>query len=90
MIPDEAVRGHTPPPWFRALPGLERIRLWSEGALPWPPLSRLIGARTTHVVPGAVTVVIPASEALNTGRWCMNRNVAASPHSHDLYQAPIA
>ena len=23
-------------------------------------------------------------------RWCMNRNAAASPHSHDLHQAPIA
>jgi class 3 adenylate cyclase len=67
MVPDEAVRGHTPPPWFRALPGIERIRLWSEGALPWPPLSRLIGIRTTHVVPGAVTLVIPASEALSQG-----------------------
>ena len=67
MIPDEAVRGHTPPPWFRALPGIERIRLWSEEALPWPPLSRLIGIRTTHVVPGAVTLVVPAREALTSG-----------------------
>ncbi len=67
MIPDEAVRGHTPPPWFRALPGIERIRLWSEGALPLPPLSRLIGIKTTHVVPGAVTLVVPASEALSAG-----------------------
>jgi class 3 adenylate cyclase len=67
MIPDEAVRGHTPPPWFRALPGIERIRLWSEGALPLPPLSRLLGIRATHVVPGAVTLVIPASEALTSG-----------------------
>ena len=25
-----------------------------------------------------------------TGRWCMNRNVAASSHSHNLHQAPIA
>jgi len=75
MIPDEAVRGHTPAPWFRALPGIERIRLWSEGALPLPPLSRLIGIRATHVVPGAVTLVIPASEALTSGP----RAIEASP-----------
>jgi hypothetical protein len=34
------------------------------------------------------------TEALGTGRyerrWCTNRNAAASPHSRDLHQAPIA
>ena len=64
MIPDEAVRGRTPPPWFRALSGIERVSLWPEGALPWPPVARLIGIRTTHVVPGAITLIMPASEAL--------------------------
>ena len=29
-------------------------------------------------------------EPIPERRWCMNRNAAASPHSHDLHQAPIA
>ena len=67
MIPDEPVRGRTPPPWFKALPGIDRIRAWSQGLFPWPPASRLLGMRTTHVVPGAVTVSMPATEASITG-----------------------
>ncbi|MDP3937808.1 MAG: adenylate/guanylate cyclase domain-containing protein [Deltaproteobacteria bacterium] len=62
-IPDEPVRGRTPPPWFQALSGIERMRTWSQGLFPWPPISRLLGLRTTHVVPGAVTVTMPATEA---------------------------
>ncbi len=63
MIPDEPVRGRTPPPWFHALSGIDRVRAFSQGLLPWPPSSRLFGMRTTHVVPGAVTVVMPAAES---------------------------
>ena len=63
MIPDEPVRGRTPPPWFHALSGIERGRAFSRGLLPWPPLARLLGMRTTHVAAGAVTVVMPASDA---------------------------
>jgi uncharacterized protein (TIGR00369 family) len=62
MIPHETVRGRTPPPWFRALSGLERMRAFSRGLLPWPPLSRLLGMRATHVVPGGVTITMPAGE----------------------------
>ena len=62
MIPDEPVRGRTPPPWFRALSGIERYRAFSRGLLPAPPLARLLGSRTTHVAAGSVTVVMPASD----------------------------
>ena len=63
MIPDEPVRGRTPPPWFRALSGIERYRAFSRGLVPAPPLARLLGYRTTHVAAGTVTVVMPASDA---------------------------
>ena len=67
MIPDEPVRGRTPPPWFRALTGIERYRAFSRGLLPAPPLARLLGSRTTHVAAGTVTVVMPASDACIAG-----------------------
>lgn len=66
MIPDEAVRGRTPPPWFRALSGIERVRSFSRGLLPWPPIARLLGHRTTHVAAGTVTMAMPASDACIT------------------------
>ncbi len=67
LIPDEPVRGRTPPPWFRALSGVERVRAFSRGLLPWPPLARLLGQRTTHVAAGTATVVMPASDACIAG-----------------------
>jgi uncharacterized protein (TIGR00369 family) len=63
VIPDEPVRGRTPPPWFRALSGIDRVRAFSRGLLPWPPLARLLGMRTTHVAAGTVTIAMPATEA---------------------------
>jgi len=66
VIPDEPVRGHTPPPWFRALNGIDSARAFSRGLLPRPPLARLLGQRTTHVAAGTVTVVVPASDACIT------------------------
>jgi class 3 adenylate cyclase len=63
VIPDEPVRGRTPPPWFRALSGIERYRAFSRGLVPAPPLGRLFGTRTTHVAAGTVTVVTPTSDA---------------------------
>jgi class 3 adenylate cyclase len=67
VIPDEPVRGRTPPPWFRALSGIERVRAFSRGLLPWPPMARLLGMRTTHVAAGTVTVAMPASDACIAG-----------------------
>ena len=64
MILDEPVRGRTPPPWIHSLAGIERVRAYSRGLLPSPPLARLIGLRTTHVAAGTATVVMPASEAI--------------------------
>jgi uncharacterized protein (TIGR00369 family) len=66
MIPDEPVRGRTPPPWYRALSGIDRARAFSRGLLPWPPLNRLLGVRLTHVAAGTVTGAMPASDALNS------------------------
>jgi len=34
MIPDEPVRGRTPPPWVGALSGIERCRAYSRSLLP--------------------------------------------------------
>jgi class 3 adenylate cyclase len=63
MIPDEPVRGRTPPPWAGALSGIERCRAYSRGVLPATPMGRLLGCRTTHVAAGTVTVAMPASDA---------------------------
>ncbi len=63
MIPDEPVRGRTPPPWAGALSGIERCRAYSRGLLPSTPMGRLIGCRATHVAAGTVTVAVPASDA---------------------------
>jgi len=67
VIPDEPVRGRIPPPWFRALSGIERVRAFARGLLPWPPLSRLLGMRTTHVAAGTVTIAMPAAETSLAG-----------------------
>lgn len=67
MIPDEPVRGRTPPPWFRALPGIERVRAFGRGMLSAPPLARLLGIRFTHVAAGTVTAVMPGSDACIAG-----------------------
>ena len=63
MIPDEPVRGRTPPPWFRALSGIERMRAFSRSLVPSPPIARLLGYRATHVAAGRTTIVMPASDA---------------------------
>ena len=63
MIPDEPVRGRTPPPWFRALSGIDRMRAFSRSLVLTPPIARLTGFRTTHVAAGTATVVMPASDA---------------------------
>ncbi len=34
MIVDEAVRGHVPPLWFWALPGIDRIRAFALKGTP--------------------------------------------------------
>jgi len=37
VIVGEAVRGHVPPLWFWALPGIDRIRAFDQSQLPSPP-----------------------------------------------------
>ncbi len=67
MIPDEPVRGRTPPPWVGALSGIERCRAYSRGLLPATPMARLFGCRTTHVAAGTVTLAMPAKDASIAG-----------------------
>ena len=64
MIHDEPARGSVPPPWFWALSGFDRMRAFSDGLLPWPPLSRLTGMRMSHVDAGSTTWMMPASNSL--------------------------
>jgi len=45
VIVGEAVRGHVPPLWFWALPGIDRIRAFDQSQLPSPPIARLLGIR---------------------------------------------
>ncbi|HEX7214204.1 MAG TPA: adenylate/guanylate cyclase domain-containing protein [Methylomirabilota bacterium] len=61
MTVDEAVRGHVPPAWFWALPGIERIRAFDQSQLPSPPIARLLGIRAGHVGPGSGTWIMPAT-----------------------------
>jgi acyl-coenzyme A thioesterase PaaI-like protein len=61
VIVDEAVCGHVPPPWFWALPGIDRIRAFDLSQLPSPPMGRLLGIRAGHVGPGSGTWVMPAT-----------------------------
>ena len=61
---DEPVRGSIPPPWWYALPGLERIEALAQGYIEPPPLSRLMGIRPGHVGPGSGTWIMPAFEGL--------------------------
>jgi uncharacterized protein (TIGR00369 family) len=61
MVTEEPVRGTIPPPWFWAMPGIERMRAFSHGLLPLPPMSRLLGIRPAHVGPGSGTSTMPSS-----------------------------
>jgi class 3 adenylate cyclase len=67
MIPDEPVRGRTPPPWVGALSGIERCRAYSRGLLPATPMARLFGYRLAHVAAGTVTLAMPANDASIAG-----------------------
>jgi class 3 adenylate cyclase len=64
VIEGEPVRGSIPPSWFWALPGVDRVRLFSQGLLLSPPLARLQGIRAAHVGPGSGTWTMPASRSL--------------------------
>src|SRR6056297_2753783 len=67
MIPDEPVRGRTPPSWVGALSGTERCRAYSRGLLPETPMGRLFGYRLTHVAAGTVTLAMPANDTSIAG-----------------------
>jgi class 3 adenylate cyclase len=66
VIAEEPVRASVPPPWFWALPGIERIRALSQGLVPLPPISRLFGVRPAHVGSGSGTWTMQAGELLQT------------------------
>ncbi len=67
MIPDEPVRGLTPPTWVGALSGTERCRAYSRGLLSATPMARLFGYRLTHVAAGTVTLAMPANDTSIAG-----------------------
>jgi len=67
MIPDEPVRGLTPPTWVGSLSGIERCRAYSRGLLPATPMGRLFGYRLSHVAAGTVTLVMPANDTSIAG-----------------------
>jgi len=61
VIVEEPVRGRIPPPWFGALPGIDRMRAVTQEVVPLPPLSRLLGVRPAHVGPGSGIWTMPAT-----------------------------
>jgi class 3 adenylate cyclase len=61
VLAGEPVRGSIPPSWFWALPGIDRVRAFSQGLLLTPPLARLQGIHAAHVGPGSGTWTMPAS-----------------------------
>lgn len=63
-ILNEPVRGLVPPDWFMGLSGIDRIRAWSSETLPGPPVTRLMGSRCTHVVPGSAVCVMAPTDML--------------------------
>jgi len=66
VIDGEPARGNIPPPWFSALPGIDRVRAFSQGLLLAPPLAHLLGIRAAHVGPGSGTWTMPASPGLQS------------------------
>jgi uncharacterized protein (TIGR00369 family) len=64
MIFDEPVRGRVPPPWFWALPGIDRVIALYQGLLPLPPIAHLLGVRAAHIGPGSGTWTMLSSQSL--------------------------
>lgn len=75
MIIGEPVRGRIPPPWFWALPGLDRINALSAGFIARPPLFRLFGLKPGHISPGSCTWTMPASEWLIAANGLMEASI---------------
>jgi class 3 adenylate cyclase len=63
-VTDEAVRGVVAPPWLVSLPGIKRVRLYSDGLLPLTPFARLCGFGLGHVSVGSLTATMKASGIL--------------------------
>lgn len=62
-VTDEPVRGVVAPPWLASLPGIQRMRLYSDGVLPATPFARLCGFGVGHVSAGRLTATMKASSA---------------------------
>lgn len=58
---EEEPRGGYPDPRLLGLPGGERLRAWSRGGVPRPPLTRLTGARFVSAGDGTANAEMPAS-----------------------------
>jgi len=52
------------PPWLASLPGIQRMRLYSDGLLPLTPFVRLCGLGVGHVSVGSITATMKASGIL--------------------------
>jgi class 3 adenylate cyclase len=63
-VTDEPVRGVVAPPWLTSLPGIQRMRMYSDGLLPATPFARLCGIGLGHVSVGSLTATMKASSCL--------------------------
>ena len=63
-VTEEPVRGVVAPAWLASLPGIERMRLYSDGLLPATPFARLCGIGVGHVSVGSLTATMKASGIL--------------------------
>lgn len=62
----EPARGGYPPPASAELPGIEQLRALVDGAVPAPPVGRLMGMTLTDVGLGNATFSLPAT------RWLLS------------------
>jgi class 3 adenylate cyclase len=63
-VTEEPARGVVAPAWLASLPGIERMRLYSDGLLPATPFARLCGIGVGHVSVGSLTATMKASGIL--------------------------
>ena len=68
----------------------ERWLVLSEEALTGSLIAWSVRADSDDVRQAALILQETRERPRAPGRWCMNKNGAAAPHSYDLPQAPIA
>ena len=73
----EPVRGGYPEPWMLSMSGSERIRAWSRGHGPAPPVYHLTGAAFTGFGDGTAESQMPASPWLANSAGLLSGGVLA-------------